>query len=99
MVSAVIGIPGPPNTEVLVTFNESMDTGVVPATGSFTLMVDAAPRTPGSVSWSGPAELRLLYAGIAPIVSGIVSLDVVDLNLRNTAQTVAVPIQSVPFFP
>ncbi len=52
-----------------------MDTSIVPAVGSFELILDALPRAVESISWDDPTTLRLVS------VTGIPAVEPVTIEL------------------
>jgi len=89
----------PPFMFVRVTFDMSMDIGVLPAVGSFNVIVDGTPFPITGLSWANPTTLDLTWGAPDCFVSGIVNLLTVDLNLRSATGVVACAPQQLQFFP
>lgn len=63
------------HTDVLITFDSVMSTGVLPAVGNFTLKLAGVTRLVDTVEWNTPTELRLNSA------TGIPAVDPVTIEL------------------
>lgn len=69
-----------------------MDTGVVPAPGSFEVLLDGVPQTPTGASWIDSTKLKLDITASAA-ATAFVKLLTVDTNLRNADEVIAVAPQ------
>lgn len=70
-----------------------MDDSVLPAVGSFEVVLDGVPETPTVAAWTTNTKLALTIAGSGS-TSAYVNLLTVDMNLRNAGLIVATAPQS-----
>ncbi len=56
---------------VRLLFDATMDTSVIPAVGSFALIVEAVPRAVESISYDDPTTLRLVSETAIPAVDPV----------------------------
>lgn len=62
-----------PDLEVLITFNEDMDTSQTPAAALFGISVQGVNKTPDGVAWRLPRALQLSYSEIGLGVASVIA--------------------------
>ena len=89
---------GPP-TVVELTFDQSMDTGVLPPVGTFEGVFDGTPRTPTSLMWDTSTTIDIFFPGTVPSTSGVLNQLSEHANLKSSVGLLSPAPQSIIFFP
>jgi len=90
---------GPPIARIGVEFDQTMDTGFVPAFTSWDFVLDGVPTAVSSIAWQSSTVLRVEYAGGPPASTGDVRLLTTDTGLRSVGGSVPKAPKRARFFP
>ena len=82
-----------------VIFDQPMNTGVLPAVGTFTVTSDGVPGVVTPVAWSSPTELNCNTLLTPPVVTGFVRQNVLDPLCYSVLGTFARKQSDVQWFP
>lgn len=82
-----------------IVFDQAMNTGVLPALGTFTLTIDGSEFDMTPVAWTGDRRLDCNTVGSPPVVNAYVRQNFRDPNCYSLLGTFARPQANVQWFP
>lgn len=99
MIDVVVTDPIPGQLAVDVEFDQDMNTGVLPALGTFTITSDGTPLACTPTAWSTVRKLNLLTTGNSPVVTGFIRQNILDVNCYSALGTFSRPQPDLQWFP
>lgn len=84
---------------VELTWDQPMDTTVLPPFAVFEGVLDGIPTTPIDLAWASSTVLEVDFPGGALSTSGVLNLLTENANLRAATLDTAKPPQTIDFFP